>query len=470
MTNSSTVLPHQNLINGVWVDAHAGRKMDVINPATGDVIGSVPHMGAVETDAAIAAAHDAFPVWSGLTAYERSKILRRWYELVMVNRENLAELMQVEAGKLPAEARAEIDYSASFIDWFAEEIKRPNGAVIPAVAANRTITTRMEPIGVAAMITPWNFPSAMVTRKVAAALAAGCTVVLKPDHRTPYSALALGVLAAEAGVTAGAFNIVTGDAAEIGNIFCTDPRVAKISFTGSTRVGRILMEQAAPTIKRLSLELGGNAPFIVCDDADIDAAVTAAMVAKFRNGGQSCVAANRFLVARGVYDIFVKKCTAAIKNIAIGPMIDAPAVDKIHALVTDAVKNGARIVAGGSVGARPNFYTPTLLVDIPANCAINKAEIFGPVMAVSPFDTDAEALARANDADVGLASYVFTRGIKRAEYFSGKLQFGMVGVNTGLISFAGAPFGGFKQSGLGREGAAEGLAAYCETKYIAVQN
>ncbi len=465
-------LPQEMLIDGQWLNAADGKTMTVKNPANDDEIGTIPRASGKEVAAAIEAAHEAFPKWADLTAYERSKILRKWWELILVNKENLAQIMTLESGKPVPESRAEIDYAASFVEFFAEEIKRPMGEIIPAAVANRSIRTILQPVGVCGMITPWNFPSSMVTRKAAAAFAAGCTVVLKPDHRTPYSATALGVLAQQAGMPPGVFNIVTGDAAEIGKIFCAHPKIAKIGFTGSTRVGKILMEQSAPFLKKLSLELGGNAPFIVCDDADLDIAVEQAVIGKFRNAGQSCVSPSRFFVAKNHYDVFLKalepKVAALKTGTDIGPLIDTAAVAKVDELVQGSIKKGARLIIGGT--SNKNFYSPTLLADVPADSPIEQNEIFGPVMAVSPFDSDEQALQRANAVDVGLAAYVFTTSLKREKFFTEKLQFGMVGVNTGMMSFAGSPFGGVKESGFGREGARQGLEAYLETKAITVQN
>jgi succinate-semialdehyde dehydrogenase/glutarate-semialdehyde dehydrogenase len=466
-------------INGQWAAADSGRSFAVINPASGEALATVPDMGADETRRAIEAARAAQPAWRAHTAGERAKVLRRWFELLLTNQEDLAQLMTAEQGKPLAEARGEIAYAASFIEWFAEEGKRIYGDIVPPHHADKRVLVTKEPIGVCAAITPWNFPAAMITRKVGPALAAGCCVVLKPAEATPLSALALAELAERAGVPAGVFNVVTGDAPAIGGELCANPTVRKLSFTGSTEVGRILMQQCAPTIKKLSLELGGNAPFIVFDDADLDAAVQGAMLSKYRNAGQTCVCANRLLVQEGVYDVFVEKLAVAVAGLRVGngveegvtqgPLIDAAAIAKVEELVEDARSKGARVVCGGkphSLGR--TYYEPTILAHVTSAMRIAREEVFGPVAPVFAFKTEAEAVAMANDTECGLASYFYTENLARTMRVSSALEYGIVGVNTGLISTEVAPFGGMKSSGLGREGSKYGIEDYLEIKHVCI--
>ncbi len=464
-------------IDGAWVAADDGKSFAVTDPATGETIAAVPMMGEAETTRAIAAAEAALPEWRAKTAGERARILRRLFDLMMAHQDDLGELLSREQGKPLAEAKGEIAYSASFIEWFAEEGKRAYGEVIPAHAADRRIVTLRQPIGVVAAITPWNFPSAMIGRKIGPALAAGCTVVLKPASQTPLSALALAVLAEQAGVPKGVFNIVTGSARAIGGALTASPVVRKISFTGSTEVGRELMRQSAETIKKLSLELGGNAPFLVFDDADVDAAVEGAMVSKFRNGGQTCVCTNRFYVQDNVYEAFVTKLAARVSALKlgrgvengteIGPMIDAPALDKVEEHVADALAGGARVLAGGrrsDLGG--TWFEPTVLADVTPDMLLCREETFGPLAGVVRFTDEADAIAQANDSEFGLASYFYSRDLSRVWRVAEALEAGIVGVNTGLISTEVAPFGGVKQSGLGREGSRHGLDDYMEIKYV----
>ena len=464
-------------INGQWIAAESEQTLSVTNPATGEVITTVPDMGAAETQQAIAAANAALPAWRVLTAAQRGKILRRWAELMMEHQADLALLMTVEQGKPLAEAKGEIAYAASFLDWFAEEGKRAYGDVIPSPMANSRMVVIKQAIGVCAAITPWNFPAAMITRKLGAALAAGCTMVLKPAEQTPLSALALAVLGEEAGVPAGVFNIVTGDAKAIGGELTSNPVVRKLSFTGSTEVGRLLMQQCAPTLKKLSLELGGNAPFIVFDDADVDAAVEGAIASKYRNAGQTCVCANRFLVQAGIYERFANKLAEKVTSLTVGngleqgvtqgPLIDEAALCKVEELVADAVGKGAQIVGGGGRHALGGtFYKPTVLTDVLPNMRVAKEEIFGPVAPLFKFDDEAQAIQMANDTEFGLAAYFYARDIGRVWRVSEALEYGMVGVNTGVVSSEVAPFGGIKSSGLGREGSKYGLDEYLELKYI----
>lgn len=475
----TTLLKQLCYINGEWVGADSAQTFAVINPATGDHLAAVPDAGAAETRRAIEAARAAQPGWRARTAGERSKILRRWFELLLANQEDLARLMTAEQGKPLAESRGEIAYAASFIEWFAEEGKRIYGDMIPPHHADKRVLVAKEPIGVCAAITPWNFPAAMITRKVGPALAAGCAVVLKPAEATPLSALALAELAARAGVPKGVFNVLTGDPVAIGGELCANPTVRKLSFTGSTEVGRILMQQCAPTIKKLSLELGGNAPFIVFDDADLDAAVQGAMLSKYRNTGQTCVCANRLLVQEGVRDVFVEKLAAAVASLRVGngaeegvnqgPLIDDAAIAKVEELVADARDKGARVVCGGkrhSLGR--TYYEPTILADVTPAMRMAREEVFGPVAPVFSFKTEADAVAMANDTEYGLASYFFTENLARSMRVASALEYGMVGINTGLISTEVAPFGGMKSSGLGREGSKYGIEEYLEIKYICV--
>jgi len=464
-------------IDGRWCGADSGATITVTNPGNGETLGRAPNMGAAETARAIAAAEAALPAWRALTAGARAKILRKLYDLMMANQDALAELMTREQGKPLTEAKGEIAYAAGFVEWFAEEGKRAYGEVVPAHAADKRILVLKQPIGVVAAITPWNFPSAMITRKLAPALAAGCTVVLKPASATPYSALALAVLAEEAGVPAGVFNVVTGSARAIAGEMTRNPVVQKISFTGSTEIGRELMRDSAETIKKLSLELGGNAPFLVFDDADIDAAVDGALVSKFRNGGQTCVCTNRFYVQDGVYDEFVRKLSARVAKLKVGygldagtevgPLIDAKAVTKVEEHLQDAVAGGAKVLVGGersSLGE--SYFLPTVISDVTAEMKIAREETFGPLAGVIRFKDEAEAIRQANDSEYGLASYFYARDISRVWRVAEALEAGMVGINTGLISTEVAPFGGVKQSGLGREGSRHGLDDYMEIKYL----
>ncbi|WP_150295148.1 NAD-dependent succinate-semialdehyde dehydrogenase [Sphingobium estronivorans] len=463
------------LIGGEWVTGEDWIEVD--NPATGAIIGKVPQFGREATARAIAAAQQAMPDWAARTAKERAAILRRFFELMMEHQEPLARLLTEEQGKPLAEARGEIAYAASFLEWFGEEAKRVYGDVIPSHAADRRIMVLKQPVGVVAAITPWNFPSAMITRKIAPALAAGCGVVVKPAAQTPFSALALGILAEQAGLPKGLLNIVTGSATEIGAEITENPAVRKISFTGSTRVGAKLMAQSAPGIKKLSLELGGNAPFIVFDDADLDAAVEGAIVSKFRNAGQTCVCANRIYVQSGIYDLFVEKLVAATRKLVvgngaadgttIGPMIDDAALAKVQQHIADATARGATVLEGGvphPLGGR--FFTPTVLRDVTPDMLVTREETFGPLAPVICFDSDADAIRLANATEFGLAAYFYARDLGRVWRVAEAIEAGIVGVNTGLISTEVAPFGGVKASGLGREGSKYGIEDYLEIKYL----
>ncbi|HET7863247.1 MAG TPA: NAD-dependent succinate-semialdehyde dehydrogenase, partial [Burkholderiaceae bacterium] len=449
----------------------------VTNPATRRPLGSVPKAGRAETRSAIDAAARAFPAWRERPADERSQLLRRWAALMATHQEDLARLMTLEQGKPLAEARGEIAYAASYIDWFAEEARRLYGDVIPSPWSDRKLLAVKEPVGVCAAITPWNFPAAMITRKVAPALAAGCTIVVKPASQTPLSALALARLAELAGLPAGVINVVTGSAGAIGGELAGNPTVRKLSFTGSTEVGRTLAAQCAPTLKKLSMELGGNAPFIVFEDADLDAAVRGAIASKFRNTGQTCVCTNRILVQEGVYDDFVRRLAAAVQELRVGdgldpgvtqgPLIDDAALAKVEELVADARAHGGRVVTGGHRHALGgSFYAPTLLADASAAMALAREEIFGPVAPVYRFTAEDEAVRLANDTEFGLAAYFYSRDLARAWRVSGRLEYGMVGINSGLISTAVAPFGGIKQSGYGREGSRHGIEDYVQLKYL----
>lgn len=471
-----TLLREQAYIDGRWCDADNASTFAVTDPATGETLGQAPNMGAAETKRAVAAAEAALPAWRALTAGARAKILRKFYDLMMANQDVLGELLTREQGKPLAEAKGEIAYAAGFMEWFAEEGKRAYGEVIPSHAADKRIVVLKQPIGVVAAITPWNFPSAMITRKIGPALAAGCTVVLKPASATPYSALALAVLAEEAGVPAGVFNVVTGSARAIAGELTANPVVAKISFTGSTEIGAELMRQSADTIKKLSLELGGNAPFLVFDDADVDAAVEGAVISKFRNGGQTCVCTNRFYVQDGVYDEFVEKLAARVAKLKVGsglaagtdvgPLIDSKAVAKVEEHLTDAVSGGAKVLVGGERGPSENFFLPTVLANVTADMLLAREETFGPLAGVIRFKDEADAIRQANDSEYGLASYFYARDLSRVWRVAEALEAGMVGINTGLISTEVAPFGGVKQSGLGREGSRHGLDDYMEIKYL----
>ena len=471
------LLRQQAYLNGAWSDADAGRTIAVVNPATGERIGTVPLMGTSETRRAIAAANAAWPAWRKKSANERSAVLRKWHDLILANADDLALIMTTEQGKPLDEAKGEVVYGASFIEWFAEEAKRVSGETLQSPWPDRRIVVTKEPIGVCAAITPWNFPIAMITRKVGPALAAGCTIVLKPAEATPFSALALAVLAERAGMPAGVFSIVTGTPQDIGAEMSSNPTVRKLSFTGSTQVGRLLMQQCAPTIKKLSLELGGNAPFIVFDDADLDAAVDGAMASKYRNAGQTCVCANRIYVQDSVYEAFAAKLVAAVAKLKVGngaeagvtqgPLIDARAVQKVEAHVADALAKGGRLLAGGKRHALGHgFFEPTVIADITSDMRIASEETFGPLAPLFRFSSDDEVVALANNTEFGLASYFYSRDIGRIWRVAEGLECGMVGVNTGLISNEVAPFGGVKQSGLGREGSSYGMDDYLVIKYI----
>ncbi|MFJ4156433.1 NADP-dependent succinate-semialdehyde dehydrogenase [Pseudomonas sp. NPDC090233] len=467
----------QAFINGEWLDADSGQTINVTNPATGEVIGTVPKMGTAETRRAIEAADKALPAWRALTAKERSNKLRRWFELMIENQDDLARLMTTEQGKPLAEAKGEIAYAASFIEWFAEEAKRVYGDTIPGHQPDKRLIVIKQPIGVTAAITPWNFPAAMITRKAGPALAAGCTMVLKPASQTPYSALALVELATRAGIPAGVLSVVTGSAGEVGGELTGNSLVRKLSFTGSTEIGRQLMEECAKDIKKVSLELGGNAPFIVFDDADLDKAVEGAIISKYRNNGQTCVCANRIYVQDGVYDAFAEKLAAAVAKLKIGngledgtttgPLIDGKAVAKVQEHIEDAVSKGAKVLSGGKI-IEGNFFEPTILVDVPKTAAVAKEETFGPLAPLFRFKDEAEVIAMSNDTEFGLASYFYARDMSRVFRVAEALEYGMVGINTGLISNEVAPFGGIKASGLGREGSKYGIEDYLEIKYLCI--
>jgi len=474
-----SLLKTQALIDGQWVDA--AERFDVRDPATGALLAQVPNLGAAQAEAAIAAANRAWPAWRALTAKARAAIMMKWFALLQANADDLARIMTAEQGKPLAEAKGEVGYGASFIEWFAEESRRVYGETVPSTDPAKRFLVIQQPIGVCAAITPWNFPIAMITRKVAPALAAGCPVVIKPAEATPLSALAVAELALRAGMPPGVLNILTADAErsiEVGKVLCASDTVRHLSFTGSTEVGRILMTQCAPTIKKLSLELGGNAPFIVFNDADIDAAVEGALIAKYRNAGQTCVCANRLYAQSGVYDAFVAKLAERVSQMKVGngfeagvvqgPLIDAQALAKVEDLVADALAKGAKVVTGGQRPAQEggHFYAPTVLSNVSGNMRLAREEIFGPVAPVFKFDTEDEAIALANDTEFGLASYFYSRDVGRIFRVGEALEYGMVGVNTGLISTAEVPFGGVKQSGLGREGGKQGMEDYLETKYL----
>lgn len=473
------LLFQQGFIAGQWADAVDGRVTAIRNPANGDVLGTVPDMGRAETARAIAAAAEAYPAWRRKTAKARALVLRRWADLLLEHEESLARLMTLEQGKPLAEARGEVAYAASFLEWFGEEAKRVYGETIPPTQDGRRIIVTKEPIGVVACITPWNFPSAMITRKAGPALAAGCTVVLKPAPQTPFSALALAELGTRAGLPAGVFNVITGRAEEIGAELTSNPTVRKLSFTGSTAVGRTLMAQCAPTVKRVSLELGGNAPFIVFDDADVDAALEGAMASKYRNTGQTCVCANRFFVQSSIYDRFAERLTEAVAGLKVGaglepgvqqgPLIGLAALEKVERHIRNAVERGARVLIGGArhpLGG--TFYQPTVLANVHTDMLMAHEETFGPVAPLYRFEDEGEVLRLANATEYGLAAYVYTRDLARAWRMSDGLEYGIVGLNTGIISTEVAPFGGMKQSGLGREGSHHGLDEFLELKYLAM--
>ncbi len=477
--NDMTLFRQQALIDGQWRDAPNGDVIAVTNPANGEQLGSVPKMGADETREAIEAANRALPAWRALTAKERANILRRWFDLMMENQDDLARLMTLEQGKPLAEAKGEISYAASFIEWFAEEGKRIYGDTIPGHQADKRLLVIKQPIGVTAAITPWNFPAAMITRKAGPALAAGCTMVLKPASQTPFSALALAELANRAGIPAGVFNVVTGSAGAVGGELTSNPLVRKLSFTGSTEIGRQLMEQCAKDIKKVSLELGGNAPFIVFDDADLDKAVKGALASKFRNAGQTCVCANRLYVQDGVYDRFAEKLQQAVEKLRIGdglqdgvttgPLIDEKAVAKVEEHIADAIAKGAKVVTGGKPHALGgNFFQPTILVNVPDSAKVAKEETFGPLAPLFRFKDEADVIAQANDTEFGLAAYFYARDLSRVFRVGEALEYGIIGINTGIISTEVAPFGGVKASGLGREGSKYGIEDYLEIKYMCI--
>lgn len=475
--NDSDLFRQQCYVDGKWLTSAVGDTFDVSNPATGELLGSVPMLGADETRGAIEAAELALSAWRSQTGKARSAIMMRLYDLIMEHQEDLAVLMTAEQGKPLAESRGEIAYAASFIQWFAEEAKRVYGDVIPGHQRDRRIVVLKQPVGVVASITPWNFPSAMIARKIGPALAAGCTIVCKPASQTPFSALALGELAERAGVPGGVLNIVTGSAREIGGELTANPSVRKLTFTGSTQIGKLLLEQCAGTVKKVSMELGGNAPFIVFEDADLGAAVEGAIAAKYRNTGQTCVCANRILVQDAVYDEFASQFTEAVAGLRVGdalqgevdqgPLIDAAAVEKVEEHIADAVGKGAKVLAGGNRHALGRtFFEPTVLTDVTPVMNVAREETFGPLAPLFRFHAEAEAVKMANDTEFGLAAYVYTRDLGRSWRVSEALEYGMVGLNTGIISTEVAPFGGIKESGLGREGSRYGIDDYLEIKYL----
>lgn len=466
-------------VDGRWIDAQRGYVRNIINPADGSIVGSVPICGTAETRGAIEAARKAFPSWRAQSATERSHILHSWYELMIENQEDLALILTCEQGKPLQEAKGEIQYAASFIQWFAEEARRIYGDVIPSTSVDKRFLTLKEPVGVCAAITPWNFPSAMITRKVAPALAAGCTVVSKPAGQTPLSALALASLAERAGMPAGVFNVIAGDTLEIGKELTSNPVVRKLSFTGSTEVGRLLMEQCAPTLKKLSLELGGNAPFIVFEDADLDAAVAGAIASKFRNSGQTCICANRFLVQDGVYNLFAEKLKDAVLKLKVengldqdstqGPLINETAVAKVEELINDALVRGGWLMCGGKRHALGgNFFQPTIIADVTPEMRVSTEEIFGPVAPLIHFRYETDAIRLANETEFGLAAYFYARDLRRVWHVAEALECGMIGMNTGIISSAVAPFGGVKSSGTGREGSKYGIDEYVQIKFLCI--
>jgi succinate-semialdehyde dehydrogenase/glutarate-semialdehyde dehydrogenase len=475
--NRPDLLRQQCYINGQWCDADSGEVIDVTNPATGEVIGTIPRMGAAETRRAIEAANAAWPQWRRLTAKQRAGILRRWFDLMTAHTEDLALIMTAEQGKPLSESRGEMAYGASYLEWYGEEGKRAYGDVIPSSSPDKRIVVTKEPIGVCAAITPWNFPSSMITRKAGAALGAGCPIVVKPATQTPFSALALAVLAEEAGVPAGVFSVLTGSATAIGGEMTSNDLVRKVSFTGSTEVGRLLMQQSASSIKKVSMELGGNAPFIVFDDADLDAAVEGAMASKYRNTGQTCVCANRIYVHDKVYDAFSRKLMAAVSKLKIGngvepgvtqgPLIDEAAVRKVEEHIADAVSKGGRILMGGKPHALGHtFFEPTVIADVTSDMKIAREETFGPLAPLFRFSSDDEVVRLSNATEFGLAAYFYSRDIGRIWRVAEALEYGMVGINTGIVSNEAAPFGGVKQSGLGREGSHYGLDDYLVVKYL----
>jgi succinate-semialdehyde dehydrogenase / glutarate-semialdehyde dehydrogenase len=475
-----SLLKQQCLVGGQWIGAESGRTVDVRNPATGEQLGTVPDLGAAEARRAIAAAHAAMPAWAAKTAGERSRILRKWFDLMMANQQDLATIMTAEQGKPLAESKGEIAYAAAFIEWFAEECKRVYGDIIPGHQADKRLLVLRHPVGVVAAITPWNFPAAMITRKAGPAIAAGCPFVVKPAIQTPYSALAMAELAQRAGLPAGVLNVVTGeDAKAIGGEFTGNGQVRKLSFTGSTAVGKLLMAQCAGTVKKVGLELGGNAPFIVLDDADLDAAVAGAIASKYRNTGQTCVCANRLIVHAKVYDEFARKLTEAVGNLRVGdglqgetdqgPLIDAKALAKVEQHVADALSKGATLLSGGHRHALGGtFYQPTVLAGVNEQMMLAREETFGPVAPLFRVASDEEAIRLANATEFGLAAYLYTRDLARSWRVTEALEYGIVGVNTGLISTEVAPFGGVKESGIGREGSKYGILEFTEIKYVCV--
>ncbi|MBB3065198.1 MULTISPECIES: NADP-dependent succinate-semialdehyde dehydrogenase [Limibacillus] len=467
----------QCFIDGAWVDADDGSTIEVNNPATGKTLGTVPKMGEAETRRAVEAANAALPAWRSKTAKERAQILRKWFDLMMQHQDDLAQILTLEQGKPFAEAKGEIAYGASFIEWFAEEAKRLYGDVVPGHQADKRIVVIKQPIGVVAAITPWNFPNAMITRKAGPALAAGCTIVIKPASQTPYSALAMAELAERAGIPKGVISVVTGSARAIGGELTANPIVRKLTFTGSTEIGKLLMKQCADTVKKVGMELGGNAPFIVFDDADIDAAVEGAIASKYRNAGQTCVCANRIYVQAGVYDVFAEKLAAAAAKIKVGngmeagvaqgPLIDEPAVQKVEEHIADAVSKGAKVVFGGKRHALGlSFFEPTILTGVTQDMAVAREETFGPVAPLFKFETEADVIAMANDTEFGLAAYFYSRDIGRVWRVAEAVEYGIVGINTGIISTEVAPFGGVKESGVGREGSKYGIDDFVEIKYL----
>lgn len=471
------LLRNQAYANGQWIDGDTGEATEVFNPATGELVGSVPKLSVAQTQQVIAQADTAYRSWKKLTAKERCGLLRKWFDLIVANTEDIAKIMTAEQGKPLAEAKGEVGYAASFIEWFSEEGKRTYGDVIPSPTSDKRLVVVKEPVGVCAAITPWNFPAAMITRKAAPALAAGCSMIVRPADATPLTALALAVLADEAGIPAGVFNVITGKSRVLGGELTASPLIKKLSFTGSTEVGRVLMEQCSPTLKKLSMELGGNAPFIVFEDADLDAAVAGAIASKYRNAGQTCVCTNRLYVHDKVYDAFAEKLAQAVGQLKVGngtdegvtqgPLIDNAAVNKVEEHIEDALSKGARVIFGGKrLPLGDNFFEPTVLAGVTQDMLIAREETFGPVAPLFRFSSDEEVIQMANDTEFGLASYFYSRDISRVWRVAEALEYGMVGINTGIISNEVAPFGGVKQSGFGREGSHYGIDEYMSLKYM----